>query len=27
MIDPDLCVGCTVCAQLCPENAILPLKE
>ncbi len=26
MIDPDLCVGCTVCAQLCPENAILPLK-
>lgn len=27
MIDPDLCVGCAVCAQLCPENAILPLKE
>jgi len=25
-IDPDLCVGCTVCAQICPENAIGPLK-
>lgn len=26
-IDPDLCTGCSVCAQICPENAILPLKD
>ena len=26
-IDPDLCTGCAVCAQICPENAILPVKE
>ncbi|MCP4350273.1 MAG: indolepyruvate ferredoxin oxidoreductase subunit alpha [Desulfobacterales bacterium] len=26
-IDPVACVGCTVCAQICPENAILPLKD
>jgi indolepyruvate ferredoxin oxidoreductase alpha subunit len=26
-IDPDLCTGCAVCAQICPENAILPLKK
>ncbi len=26
-IDPDMCVGCAVCAQVCPENAILPLKK
>jgi indolepyruvate ferredoxin oxidoreductase alpha subunit len=26
-IDPDLCTGCAVCAQVCPENAILPLKK
>jgi indolepyruvate ferredoxin oxidoreductase alpha subunit len=26
-IDPDTCVGCTLCAQICPEHAILPLKE
>ena len=26
-IDPDKCVGCTLCAQLCPEHAILPVKE
>jgi indolepyruvate ferredoxin oxidoreductase alpha subunit len=26
-IDPNLCTGCAVCAQVCPENAILPLKE
>jgi len=26
-IDPNMCIGCTVCAQVCPENAILPIKE
>ena len=26
-IDADQCVGCAVCAQICPENAILPLKS
>ncbi|HUV78828.1 MAG TPA: indolepyruvate ferredoxin oxidoreductase subunit alpha [Desulfobacterales bacterium] len=26
-IDPVLCSGCTVCAQICPEHAILPLKD
>jgi indolepyruvate ferredoxin oxidoreductase alpha subunit len=26
-IDPDVCVGCAVCAQICPENAITPLKR
>ena len=25
-IDADLCVGCAVCAQICPENAIVPVK-
>ncbi len=25
-IDKTLCIGCSVCAQVCPENAILPLK-
>jgi indolepyruvate ferredoxin oxidoreductase alpha subunit len=25
-IDPTLCIGCSVCAQICPENAILPVK-
>ena len=25
-IDPILCTGCAVCAQICPENAILPVK-
>lgn len=25
-IDPDLCTGCAVCAQICPENAILPIR-
>ncbi|NQT10986.1 MAG: indolepyruvate ferredoxin oxidoreductase subunit alpha [Desulfobacteraceae bacterium] len=26
-IDPNMCVGCSICAQICPENAILPLKK
>ena len=26
-IDPDTCVGCALCAQICPENAIVPLKR
>ncbi|MGV8075660.1 MAG: indolepyruvate ferredoxin oxidoreductase subunit alpha [Syntrophobacteraceae bacterium] len=26
-IDPAQCAGCAVCAQICPENAILPIKE
>ena len=26
VIDKNLCIGCSVCAQVCPENAILPLK-
>jgi indolepyruvate ferredoxin oxidoreductase alpha subunit len=26
-IDPQLCVGCTLCAQVCPEHAIVPLKQ
>lgn len=25
-IDANMCTGCAVCAQLCPENAILPVK-
>jgi indolepyruvate ferredoxin oxidoreductase alpha subunit len=25
-INPNTCVGCAVCAQICPENAITPLK-
>ena len=25
-IDKNMCIGCSVCAQICPENAILPLK-
>ncbi|MEE4355401.1 MAG: indolepyruvate ferredoxin oxidoreductase subunit alpha [Desulfococcaceae bacterium] len=27
MIDPELCWGCAVCAQICPENAIVPVKK
>ncbi|MBW1998063.1 MAG: indolepyruvate ferredoxin oxidoreductase subunit alpha [Deltaproteobacteria bacterium] len=26
-INENLCTGCAVCAQLCPENAILPVKK
>ncbi len=26
-INEDSCIGCTLCAQICPENAILPLKK
>jgi len=26
-IDKNQCTGCSVCAQICPENAILRLKE
>jgi indolepyruvate ferredoxin oxidoreductase alpha subunit len=26
-IDPNMCTGCAVCAQVCPENAILPEKK
>ena len=25
-IDANVCVGCAVCAQICPENAISPVK-
>ena len=25
-INPQMCIGCSVCAQICPENAILPVK-
>jgi indolepyruvate ferredoxin oxidoreductase alpha subunit len=26
-IDAGMCTGCSVCAQVCPENAIVPIKE
>ncbi|MDD5205506.1 MAG: 4Fe-4S binding protein, partial [Desulfobacterales bacterium] len=25
-INKNLCIGCAVCAQVCPENAITPVK-
>jgi len=27
VINENLCTGCAVCAQICPENAILPVKK
>ncbi len=27
MVDENLCIGCTVCAQVCPENAILRVRK
>ncbi|MBF0551375.1 MAG: 4Fe-4S binding protein, partial [Deltaproteobacteria bacterium] len=27
MINKNQCIGCAVCAQVCPENAILPSKD
>jgi indolepyruvate ferredoxin oxidoreductase alpha subunit len=26
-INRNLCIGCAVCAQVCPENAILPVRD
>jgi indolepyruvate ferredoxin oxidoreductase alpha subunit len=26
-IDENMCTGCALCAQICPENAILPVKK
>jgi indolepyruvate ferredoxin oxidoreductase, alpha subunit len=26
-INKNLCIGCSVCAQICPESAIVPLKD
>jgi indolepyruvate ferredoxin oxidoreductase alpha subunit len=27
LINKNLCIGCSVCAQVCPENAIVPMKD
>jgi indolepyruvate ferredoxin oxidoreductase alpha subunit len=27
VIDDNMCTGCALCAQICPENAILPVKK
>jgi indolepyruvate ferredoxin oxidoreductase, alpha subunit len=27
LVNPDLCIGCAACAQVCPENAIRPVKQ
>jgi len=26
-INPNLCAGCAVCVQVCPEKAIVPVKQ
>jgi indolepyruvate ferredoxin oxidoreductase alpha subunit len=26
-INTDMCVGCSICAQVCPVNAIKQVKE
>jgi indolepyruvate ferredoxin oxidoreductase alpha subunit len=26
-IDRNMCIGCSICAQICPENAIMPVKD
>ncbi len=26
-INADMCTGCSICAQICPEHAIIPLKK
>ncbi|SCY50827.1 indolepyruvate ferredoxin oxidoreductase subunit alpha [Desulfoluna spongiiphila] len=26
-INEEMCAGCAICAQICPENAILPVKK
>ena len=26
-IDADICIGCALCAQVCPEHAIVPIKS
>jgi indolepyruvate ferredoxin oxidoreductase, alpha subunit len=26
-IDAESCIGCSICAQICPEKAIVPQKR